>query len=65
MSPAMVGLRNVAANTVEDLETMAAIMIMIGNHVPSEQVLPEWLGWFGRQLEAASEQLRRATKEVG
>ncbi len=65
MSPAMVGLRNVAANAAEDLETMGAIMVMIGNHVPGEQVLPEWLGWFGRQLEAASEQLRRATKEVG
>ncbi len=64
-SAAMVGLRNVAANAAEDLETMGAIMVMIGNHVPGEQVLPEWLGWFGRQLEAASEQLRRATKEVG
>jgi hypothetical protein len=63
-SAAIAGLLNSATNVAEDLETMGAIMIMIGNHVPDEDIHGEWITWFGRQVEIACETLEKALKEV-
>jgi hypothetical protein len=61
---AVAGLRNVAQNAAEDLDTVAAIMINIGHSVPSDMVQPDWFGWFGRQLEHVSVELNGALKEM-
>ncbi len=63
-SAAMAGLLNSATNAVEDLETMGAIMTIVGNHVPHEDITGEWLAWFGRQITACSEQLAEDLKEA-
>jgi hypothetical protein len=60
----MAGLLNSATNAAEDLETMGAIMIMIGNHVPDEDIHGNWLAWFGRQITACSEQLAEDLKRA-
>ena len=36
---------------VSELETIAAIMVMVGLHVPHEEIQEEWLVWFGRCVE--------------
>ncbi len=61
---AVTNLVSVATNMAEDLETMGAIMVMIGNHVPAEDIHGEWITWFGRQVEIACETLEKALKEV-
>jgi hypothetical protein len=61
---AVAGLVAVATNAAEDLETMGAIMTIVGNHVPHEDITGDWLAWFGRQITACSEQLAEELKEV-
>jgi hypothetical protein len=60
----MAGLLNSATNAVEDLETMGAVMIMIGNYVPDEDIHGDWLTWFGRQITTCSERLAEDLKEA-
>jgi hypothetical protein len=36
---------------VGELETIAAIMVMVGSHVPHEEIQEEWLVWLGRRIE--------------
>jgi hypothetical protein len=36
---------------VGELETIASIMVMVGSHVPHEEIQEEWLVWLGRRVE--------------
>lgn len=42
---------------IEDLETVAAIMIHLGQRVPHDEIQPEWLRFFGRAIEQITEGL--------
>jgi hypothetical protein len=36
---------------------VAAIMAMVGNHVPGEDVHPEWLAFFGRAIDQSTQRV--------
>jgi hypothetical protein len=36
---------------VSALETIAGIMVMMGLHIPHEEIQEEWLVWLGRRVE--------------
>ena len=63
MTPAEVGLRNAAVNTADDLESLGAVMIQIGQYVPNDIVQPDWFALFGRQIVEMSGHLSRAARE--
>jgi hypothetical protein len=46
--------------TVKDMETIGSIMVEIGLHVPTANVAPSWMVFFGLAIEEISANLAAA-----
>ena len=49
---------------IGDIDTVTAIMVMVGTHVPDDFIQREWFAFFGRAIEGSTERIEAVMERV-
>ena len=42
---------------ISDIDTITAIMVVVGTHVPDDFIQPEWFTFFGRAIDRVTQRI--------